>query len=104
MCCHQGYGYTTTSSSGDEAATTGTVTVLSQEQCRDMWRHNASLYPIVQRRLSYALPNGIDYGLLCAQGILENVVNQLKHALNRDLNQWNIFLHMQRRQWRSSDH
>ena len=36
-----------------------------------MWRHNASQPDggaQIKRQLTNALPNGIDYGLLCAQG------------------------------------
>ena len=66
---YQGYGLT-------EDGTTGqlreaNVTVISNEDCTEMWRHNASQPDggaQIKRQLTNALPNGIDYGLLCAQG------------------------------------
>ena len=66
---YQGYGLTEEGKVGQLRE--ANVTVISNEDCTEMWRHNASKPDggaQIKRQLTNALPNGIDYGLLCAQG------------------------------------
>ena len=65
MMKYQGYGVTEDGTSGQLRE--ANVTVISNEFCTEMWRHNGTDRQI-KRQLTNALPNGIDYGLLCAQG------------------------------------
>jgi len=65
----QGYGLTEDGKTG--ILLEANVTVISHETCTEFFRHNASKADggaQIQRQLTNALPNGLTYGLLCAQG------------------------------------
>ena len=61
----QGYGKTETGSFGTLVETN--VTVISNEECREMLSHNASRKSI-RRKGTEHLPLGLNYGMFCGQG------------------------------------
>ena len=72
----QGYGLTEDGKTG--ILLEANVTVISHETCTEYFRHNASTSDGAQirRQLTNALPNGLTYGLLCAQGeTLHSILN-----------------------------
>jgi len=65
----QGYGTTETGDKGKLLETN--VTVITNQRCKDILNHNVTDNLNNRKKILSALPLGLDYGLLCAQGILD---------------------------------
>ena len=63
----QGYGETEGGTRGELLE--ANVTVISNDQCTEYISYNSSLNSKVKEKINGALANGIDYGLLCGQGL-----------------------------------
>jgi len=64
----QGYGLTETGESGNLLETN--VTIITNKKCKEYLNFNATDNKIVREKIDKALPHGLDYGLLCAQGAM----------------------------------
>jgi len=62
----QGYGLTETGDRGNLLETN--VTIITNEKCKEYLNFNATNKIDVKEKIDRALPHGLDYGLLCAQG------------------------------------
>eukprot|EP00092_Neocalanus_flemingeri_P019183 GFUD01020782.1.p1 GENE.GFUD01020782.1~~GFUD01020782.1.p1 ORF type:complete len:726 (+),score=150.54 GFUD01020782.1:33-2210(+) len=62
----QGYGLTETGERGELLETN--VTVITNELCKEYLDHNATNNKLVRQKIDKALPFGLKYGLICAQG------------------------------------
>jgi len=65
----QGYGTTETGSKGSLLETN--VTVISNQMCKTILNHNVTGNDNNRKKILQALPLGLEYGLLCAQGIYQ---------------------------------
>merc|ERR1719305_415180 len=63
----QGYGTTETGDKGTLLETN--VTVITNQRCKEILNHNVTGNNNNRKKILQALPLGLDYGLLCAQGI-----------------------------------
>ena len=63
----QGYGTTETGEKGTLLETN--VTVITNQRCKEILNHNVTGNNNNRKKILQALPLGLDYGLLCAQGI-----------------------------------
>jgi len=68
----QGYGLTEFGSRGQLLE--ANVTIISNEECKDQLDYNTTENSVAQRQINQALPQGLNYGLLCARG--ETVTNK----------------------------
>ena len=66
----QGYGTTEEGEVGSLLETN--VTVITNDQCKEYFNYNETLNKnnAIQRLIDTALPNGLNYGFLCAQVFL----------------------------------
>jgi len=62
----QGYGLTENGTRGDLLETN--VTIISNELCKEYLEFNTTKNPESKGKIKKALPQGLNYGLLCAQG------------------------------------
>ena len=62
----QGYGVKADGSRG--RLLEANVNVISNELCKEYFNYNSTLDKAIKRKIDTALPNGLNYGLLCAQG------------------------------------
>ena len=62
----QGYGLQANGSVGKLRE--ANVTIISNEQCKEYFNHNSTENKAIKRQIDTALPNGLNYGFLCAQG------------------------------------
>ena len=62
----QGYGVTEDGSVGDLLETN--VTIISNDKCKEYFTYNSTENKAIKRQIDTALPNGLNYGFLCAQG------------------------------------
>ena len=62
----QGYGITEDGEVGNLLETN--VTVITNDQCKEYFKHNETLNQAIKRQIRTALPHGLNYGFLCAQG------------------------------------
>jgi hypothetical protein len=69
----QGYGTTETGDKGTLLETN--VTVISNQQCKEILNFNVTDNNNNRKKILQALPLGLDYGLLCAQGIYNEEKN-----------------------------
>lgn len=76
----QGYGETGDGSSG--TLLEATVTVIDNDRCKKILRHNTSLG--LQADLAEALPFGISYGMICSQGIYNEARGYFSGACRGD--------------------
>ena len=65
----QGYGVTETGTKGDLLE--ANVTVITNQYCKQILQANVTNNENARRKILKALPLGLDYGLLCAQGIYQ---------------------------------
>jgi len=65
----QGFGITETGTKG--ALLEANVTVISNTECKAILQSNITDDTDNQRKITKALPYGLDYGLLCAKGIMK---------------------------------
>jgi len=66
----QGYGFTETGERGSLLETN--VTIITNEKCKEYLNYNATDNQIVRNQIDKALPHGLNYGLLCAQGTMND--------------------------------
>ena len=62
----QGHGLTEFGSIGELLESN--VTIISNDDCRETLRHNTTNNNEARKQIDNALPQGLNYGLLCAQG------------------------------------
>ena len=62
----QGYGVKADGSRG--RLLEANVTVISNELCKEYFNYNSTVDKAIKRKIDTALPNGLNYGFLCAQG------------------------------------
>ena len=65
----QGYGVTENGTKGDLLE--ANVTVITNQYCKQILRANVTNDEINAKKILRGLPLGLDYGLLCAQGIYQ---------------------------------
>ena len=62
----QGYGITEDGEVGNLLETN--VTVITNDQCKEYFKHNITLNKAIKRQIERALSNGLDESILCTQG------------------------------------
>ena len=78
----QGYGFTETGEQGKLLETN--VTVISNQMCKEILNFNVTGNDNNRKRLLQGLPLGLDYGLLCAQGIYNEEKRQFSDSCQGD--------------------
>ena len=78
----QGYGSTEKGVKGSLTETQ--VTVISNNRCSEIMRANISTSQSVRERLVGSLPLGLNYGLMCGQGLYNPETSQFSDACKGD--------------------